>query len=421
MSKTLIFVSSHRSANRVADRMIGAVAAGCRVELLAFEREVVDHPVYHDAKVRFTSLGNIRGGVAYSRLYSLARAAWTLALAGRRLKKPDTIVLVNSLELLILCALCGLTRMPTVYDVSDIHPLQLAKTTPGRLMRWLERLALRRVELLAVTSPWFYWEYYRRWLGVRKAALLIENKVRPGCLEVRSAPVFTHRIAWNGLLRCRASAALLFDSLKQAPASLQVSLHGTLDRLGEVGQQLTRLPNCEYTGPYDPDALSTLIAKSSFVWAIDFSECENSTWLLPYRLYNAIAAGVPVIAASDTATAQVVRRHDIGLVLNECTSGSLIQALERCDAITYERWRQNTLALGERAVRHDEWARVFENAGRWEALRRLPNNVDVDIVLSANDPITAPAEITRSAAIEALNATNADSTESLTSDRACAI
>jgi succinoglycan biosynthesis protein ExoL len=70
-----------------------------------------------------------------------------------------------------------LTRLPTVYDVSDIHPLQLSKSVVGRLLRWLERRMLTRVQLIVVSSPWYYWEYYRRWLGVPKPALLIENKV----------------------------------------------------------------------------------------------------------------------------------------------------------------------------------------------------------------------------------------------------
>jgi len=410
--------------------MIGALAAHRQIELLAFEREVVDHAVYHDANVRYTSLGNVRGGVSYARLYSVVRAGWILARAGRRLRNADTVVVVNSLELLILSALCGLTRMPTVYDVADIHPLQLAKTMPGRIMRWLERLALRRVQLLVVTSPWYYWEYYRSWLGVQNPALLIENKVRPDCLKVTCTPVFAPRIAWCGLLRCQTSAALLLECLSKAPGSLHVSLHGTLDRLGEIGQQLIRLPDCEYTGPYDPDALSALIARSSFVWTIDLSERENSIWLLPYRLYNAIAAGVPVIAAADTATAQVVRRHDIGLVLPACNAQALTLALEQCDAAAYERFRQNVCALRDRAVRHDEWSQVFEDVGRWDSLQTLPNDVDVGVVFSSVGMARAHVDGSRDAIgstddvshlpPDVLRA-NAAGSEAMTSDHACGI
>jgi succinoglycan biosynthesis protein ExoL len=178
MPKTLIFVSSHRSASRVADRVLGALAAQRKVQLFSFDRNVVDHPVYSHPDVSHISLGRIRDGVALSRLTSFVRATWLLTRARRRiLRDVDAIVLVNSLEMLMISSLCGLTRWPTVYDVSDIHPLQLSKSFAGQALRWLERRMLGRVQLLVVTSPWYYWEYYRRWLSSPKRAILIENKV----------------------------------------------------------------------------------------------------------------------------------------------------------------------------------------------------------------------------------------------------
>ena len=178
MPKTLIFVSSHRSASRVADRVIGALAAQRQVLLFSFDREIVDHPVYADPNVSHRSLGRIKDGVALSRLTSFVRATWVLANAQRHIKdRNDTLVLVNSLEMLMISSMCGLTRLPTVYDVSDIHPLQLSQSIAGRALRWLERRMLERVQLLVVSSPWYYWEYYRGWLGVPMRAMLIENKV----------------------------------------------------------------------------------------------------------------------------------------------------------------------------------------------------------------------------------------------------
>jgi glycosyltransferase involved in cell wall biosynthesis len=410
MSKTLIFVSNHRSASRVADRMIGALAAHRRIELLSFDREMVDHPVYHDANVRHTSLGRIKGGVGLSRLYSFVRATWILARATRHIRHDDTVVLVNSLELLIISALCGLTRLPTVYDVSDIHPLQLSKSVVGRCMRWLERRTVRRVRLIVVTSPWFYWEYYRRWLRVPQAALLIENKVEPGPVNGQSRASFAKRIAWNGLLRCQTSAAVLLEWLTRAPDAVHLSLHGTLDRLGAFGPRLISLPNCDYTGLYTPETLNALILKSSFVWAIDFSEAENSKWLLPYRLYSAIVAGVPVIAAEGSATAEVVRRQNIGIVLSECSAPALRQALDSCNPEMYRLWLKNVHELRDRALRHDEWKLVFEDVSRWGALKLLPSEIDVDVVFRSEIVATGATDRQRSGCIMSAQAIEAATT-----------
>jgi hypothetical protein len=38
MPKTLIFVSSHRQHKKVADRLLGAIAAGCKVKFFTWGR-----------------------------------------------------------------------------------------------------------------------------------------------------------------------------------------------------------------------------------------------------------------------------------------------------------------------------------------------------------------------------------------------
>ena len=379
--KRVIFVSSHRRHRKVADRITGALAAHCQVQLYAFDRGEVDNPVYADARVSHISLGPVRDGVALSRLGSLLRAFRILRRARRNVRTPGTIVIANTMELLVLCWLSGLTRLPTIYDIADIHVLLLSGSIAGRLARWLERRAMRRAGLLVVSSPWFYWEYFRRWQRVDRQALLIENRVARGAsgavVEHRLSP----RIAWNGLLRCQRSARVLLQCLSQVPAPFHLSLHGSLARLQALGPLLVHNANCTYTGPYRLETLGTLVADSSFMWAVDYADGENSRWLLPNRLYEAIDAGIPLIAIRDSATGAVVQRHDIGIVLPDCTSAALTRALGACTPAEYDTWVRNMKGLKSRAQRGDEWQRVFEQDGDWTGLTRLPERQDVDVVL----------------------------------------
>ena len=381
MSKTLIFVSSHQRHPKVADRMIAALAAHRKIELFSFERGAVENRVYSDPSVSHTSLGPIKDGVAVSRIFSLVHALWVLFRAKRRIKGSDTVVIVNTLELLLISWLCGLTRLPTIYDVADIHRLQLSKSIAGRCLRWLERRALKQVSLLVVSSPWFYWEYFAKWLGVPTPVILIENRVRFDLLQPDMRPTLSGRIAWNGLLRCQTSAIVLLKCLTSSPQSLYLSLHGTLDRLGALAPKLLDRPNCLYTGPYDAEALGGLLSASSFVWAVDFAEGENSKWLLPNRLYEAIAAGLPLIAVDGTATAEVVRRYNIGIVLPECSVQAVMHALDSCSPEIYASWVANVHAQQRGALRRNEWTLIFDDASRWGELRHLPGEVNAGVVL----------------------------------------
>ena len=381
--RTLIFLSSHRRHVKVADRLTGALAAHWKVELICFDRDSANHPVYSDPNISYRSLGPMRGGVSLSRLLALARAAQVLWRAARRIDEVDSVLLVNTTELLLLARLCGLTRRPTVLDVTDIHPLQIAGSAAGRALRWLERKALKRVNLLVVSSPWFYWDYFIRWLNVTNPALLIENKTSIACKQQPSRRTPSNRIAWNGLLRCQVSAAVLLECLTLSPDSLQLSLHGGLERLEAYGPKLLIQPNCTYTGPYEPQALPSLLATASFDWAVDYADRENSEWLLPNRLYEAIAMGIPLIAVAGTATGAIVGRADIGIVLAECTAQAVQSALENCRVEIYQRWLRNMDALRPRVHRGDEWSRVFAEPGRWGQLKQLPREVDLSVVLRA--------------------------------------
>jgi succinoglycan biosynthesis protein ExoL len=382
-AKRVIFVSSHRRHRKVADRITGAIGAHCLVELYAFERGEVDNPVYADPAVSHVSLGPVRDGVALSRIGSLLRAFWILRGARQHARSLGTIVIANTMELLVLCWLSGLTRLPTVYDVADIHVLLLSPSIPGRLARWLERHAMRRAQLLVVTSPWFYWEYFRRWQRTDRKALLIENRVARSAGSEVAGHGLRARIAWNGLLRCQRSASVLLQCLSQVPAPFHLSLHGSLARLEALGPLLAHSPNCTYTGPYRPESLGTLVADSSFMWAVDYADGENSRWLLPNRLYEAIDSAVPLIAVQDSATGAVVRHYDIGIVLPECTGAALTQALRECTPAGYDTWVRNMQGLKSRAQRGNEWQRVFEQDGDWSAFAMLPDKPDVSVVLQS--------------------------------------
>jgi succinoglycan biosynthesis protein ExoL len=381
MSKTLIFVSSHRRHKKVADRMRGALDAGCKIELFSFDRGEIDDPVYSHPDVSHTSLGTMRDGIAFSRLYTIARAALILLRARPHTREPDTMLMANTLELLVISWLCGLTRSPTVYDVADIHKLQLSNSLVGKISRWIERKALKHVRLVVVTSPWFYWRYFVERLRVRMPAVLIENRVNFTFAAPAETQSSVTSIAWNGLLRCRTSASVLLECLVANPDSFSLSLHGVIRALNELGRHLVACPNCFFTGPYDTVTIGTLLSRSRFVWAIDFAEEENSRWLLPNRLYEGIGAGIPLLAVEGTATAAVVRHYNIGVVLSECTCREILAALALANSKKYAVWLANLQTLKSQSRRRNEWKSVFDGATRWSELKFISSEVDVSVVL----------------------------------------
>lgn len=391
MPGTLVFVANYRQHKKIADRLLGALDADLTVQLYAFDRGTVPHRVYQDPRVRHISLGAQRDGLGSARLPALLRAAWRLRRGRPGADEPDVIVLANTLETLLLVRLAGLHRHPVIYDVGDIHPLQLRRTIGGRIARAIESRLLRFVKALVVSSPWFYWRYFRGYLRSDRPGILIENRVR---FDERPAPAdrrFRPAIAWNGLLRCRRSARVLLESLRQEAGFLTVALHGSFDRIGSLGDELLAQAGCRFTGAYQVADLPGRLRDSSFVWAIDYAELDNSTWLLPNRLYEAIACGLPLIAAAGTATAAVVEHYALGLVLPRCSADALLGALHELDESRYCTWLANIDALRARAMRGEEWAALLGSRPVGHGIMPLPDAEDVGVVLA--DRTARPAAL----------------------------
>ncbi len=210
MPKALIFVSSHRQHKKVADRLLAAIAAGCKVELFAFDRGDIPHPIYSHPNISYISLGRVRDGFATARFLSLGRAALTLFRATRQADDRNFMLLANTLETLIISWIAGLTRLPTIYDVADINPLQTSNSIVGKVTRATERRIIKYVKVLVVSSPWFYWQYFAARQKIRQVAVLIENKVGFARVQRKGRKPLTNSIAWNGLAsRCRTSAMVL--------------------------------------------------------------------------------------------------------------------------------------------------------------------------------------------------------------------
>jgi hypothetical protein len=129
-------------------------------------------------------------------------------------------------------------------------------------------------------------------------------------------PLPPYRVAWLGNLRCRRSLTIL-KTAAALSTNLEILIAGR-PSAAEFPRGACEFagPNVDFRGPYRPTQLAGLYSESDFAWCVDYyEEGMNSEWLLPNRLYEAVAHGSIPIAREDTATAQWVRKRRIGVVV----------------------------------------------------------------------------------------------------------
>jgi hypothetical protein len=176
----------------------------------------------------------------------------------------------------------------------------------AKILRAYERLLLQRTPLVIVSSPAFVQNYFGPLQARSAGVLLVENKMllEPGAPAPASLPAAPPwRIGWFGVLRCRRSLEMLAKLARDNPGLIEVDLRGrpASHELKNFDQTVRSTPGLFFHGPYEASDLSRIYSKVHFAWAVDYFDAGgNSDWLLPNRLYESLAFGVPVMARADT-------------------------------------------------------------------------------------------------------------------------
>jgi succinoglycan biosynthesis protein ExoL len=329
-------------ADPAAARRISMMrAGGATVAVAGFIRKGAALPSLDASDV--VTLGETFDGRFAQRLVAVARALATVVRTLGNRDIPD-VIMARNLEMLPLAnrlrAVWG-GRHPIVYECLDIHRLLLRQDMIGRSMRAAERYLSAPAALLTTSSPGFLRNYFDIYGG--PPALIVENKAPIGNGDRGRNPALDNpegplRIGWFGALRCSRSLDALSRLTADMDGKIEVVLRGrpALTEFDDFHAKTAAQPGLHFAGPYrNPDDLTTIYSDVHFSWAIDFFEAgQNSSWLLPNRLYEGCLHGAIPIAVAGTETAAFLDRHGIGLIVPDIEPATLRGALGGLDAAT---------------------------------------------------------------------------------------
>lgn len=357
----------------VTRRVAMLMAGGAKVRVAGFRREARPAPTVLGSGIP-VDLGETRDGRFLHRIASVARAALGIGVALKGVRAP-AVIIARNLEMLALARRVAPTFQPRpaiVYECLDIHRLMLGRGAVPTTLRAVERRLVADTALLVTSSPAFLREYFELHGQVDAPAALLENKVlrlESGRMEqpTRTAADRPLTIGWFGALRCRRSLAVLKALAERMDGAVEIVLRGrpAYREIPDFDEQVRDAPHLRFEGAYRTEDLATHYAEVDFCWAIDFFEAgQNSEWLLPNRLYESGAHGVPAIARAGTETARFLEARHIGIVLDEVSTDALAT---RFSALTDE--ELEALKMRQRAVDPSTWTYGIEDCRAF--VRRL--------------------------------------------------
>jgi len=332
---TVLYLVPNAADAAVARRVSMLRQGGARVVLAGFRRAGTEWPKLD--VIDYIELGETFDANFRQRIGAVLRAAVGLRARFHGVAEPDLIIARN-LEMLALAdrLLGAWADRPAIgYECLDIHRLMLRGDAVGRAMRATERYFARKASFLITSSPAFSREYFAAYRQSALPTVLLENKVLGASARATNPALAGNtqplRIGWYGALRCGKSLAALADFANVMKGAVEIELRGrpAHTEFNDFDGFVAAQRHLHFAGPYrNPDDLPAVYGGVHFAWAIDFfEEGQNSSWLLPNRLYEGPLHGAIPIAVEGTETAAFLKRHGIGVVLPDIRRQTLVEMI----------------------------------------------------------------------------------------------
>ena len=277
------------------------------VKVFAFSRDYYEENEF-PAEIPFIPLGRVRDGNYFGRIVRLGKALFRIRknLGGR----SNCLFYAMSLDCMLIARLCGIKE--GYYEVGDLRCIERT----GRFFVFLERMLLKRVRGLILTSQQFYGNYYRdmKPLSTMKVQV-IENKVAPGLgpFRPRQKAISTDRIVIGliGLLRYRRPIELLLDFVEKRSTRYVVECYGD-GPLRELVESYT-CENIRYRGSFqNPGDLPKIYTHIDLNYVVYDSASRNVLWAIPNKLFESAFFGVPLVCCHATAVGEKAVEWGIG-------------------------------------------------------------------------------------------------------------
>lgn len=360
--RTAVFFAPDISDVSTAKRAEAFLAHGYQLLVFGFRRNNYNRDF--EPPWPYTPLGHTQDRRYGRRIAALLGAVPRVIARHRALRRAAFFYArnIDQLLLALLARLVGRRPARVVYEVLDVQPAFVGEGWRSRLLRRVERAALRHVDLLVVSSPGFLRHYFQPLQDYRKPWFLLENKLPANFTEITGARresggqrARSHGYRWVvgycGLIRGQETLDLILRLAERLQGLVLFKFYGvftTVDRQAFV-EATTRLSNVVYEGDYvNPRDLERIYSDLDFAWAIDLeNRAHNSRWLLPCRFYEAGYFGVPCLTAGGFEVGRMVGDRRIGWDFREPYDEELVRFFMTLTDTEYDETRQRLLALPE--------------------------------------------------------------------------
>jgi glycosyltransferase involved in cell wall biosynthesis len=332
----MLLTNAYAPDPRVRQEAVSLIGMGCRVRILAWDRDLKWPPfeTMDGVEIERVFIASTHGRGATQIVFY----AWLyLKMFWRGLRVPFEAVHCHDLDTLPLGFMLGmLRRKPVIYDAHESFPDMLEGSVPRRVQRGLvalENFFIRRIRLLITVG-----EKLRRHFEERGAtrSIVVGNWKRLGdfsrtpeqIAETRrmlGIPADAFVVACiTQLLRDRQIPELLAAAAQSPDVFVIIAGAGVLE--DEIREAAAGNPRIVFTGFISGRLIADYTCAADAIYYGFDPANPNARFSAPNKLYEALAAGRPLITGNFGEIADVVREADCGIVLAEYSAAEVRRA-----------------------------------------------------------------------------------------------
>lgn len=387
----MLLTNAYDPDPRVRQEALALIGMGCRVRILAWDRDMKAAPseCIEGVEVERVFLASTHGrGTAQVFFY-----AWLYAkMFWRAVRTSFDVVHCHDLDTLPLGFAVGkLKRKAIVYDAHESFSDMLEGNVPHVVQRGLvllENLLIRRIDLLITVGEKLRRHFVER--GARRSVVLGNWKRLGDFARSEQQTRETRRRLGipEGALAVVCITQLLKDrKIDELLAALETcpDVYLILGGKGILEERIVEAaamnPRILYVGFASGKQIADYTCAGDIVYYGFDPQNPNARFSAPNKLYEALAAGRPLITGDFGEIADVVRRAECGIVLPEYNAEEIRKAL----TVLSDRGARNSMAANAR-----RFGRVSLN---WEKGERILHGEYSRFVSGLEEPSSAlPAE-----------------------------
>lgn len=343
-------VASHARYWRRVDKL---KELGVSVDVFSFERDYYRGSL---EKRVFTSLGRVQRENYLSRIFPLVKA---ISIMKKKIIDSDVIYSFGIDTFIIgwLASRSTKKKVIYIYEIGDIRSILLRNDLIGKVMRGVEKIVLKKADLLVVTSSAYIDNYFKKIQHINDIDyIVIENKPeleqKNHVSEITIKDTKKITIGYFGVIRCRRSLEILIKMMRQKNGKFNLYIRGipsgTEDLLDDIKSIEGVVVDGEYTVPDDLYEMYKHIDVSWICYPYQGERQGNWSWAKTTRFYEACFFKKPMIAQSNTQDGEYITKKGIGIEIPLSDIDQAVKMICSLSKEKIEKMTQNIINVPEK-------------------------------------------------------------------------